>query len=205
MGCQRLPECRRHPLLNHLHEHRLDLVLLGDIRSARVRLGVAAVTVGVSLQRSRFFSLRLVTINRIVKWIYLTFRVVPAMTETRSEGLSAIFAALSDPTRRVILERLSRGAATPGELARPLRILWPAVTKHLRVLERAGLLQRRRSGRRHILTLEAGPIRHADEWIASYRRFWEGSLDALADYLERGVSKSERPAAPRSKDRQGNR
>jgi DNA-binding transcriptional ArsR family regulator len=142
----------------------------------------------------------LVTINRIVKWIYLTFRVVPAMTETRSEGLSAIFAALSDPTRRVILERLSRGAATPGELARPLRISWPAVTKHLRVLERAGLLQRRRSGRSHIL-IWTGPIRQADEWIASYRRFWEGSLDAPADYLGRGVSKSERPAASRSKDR----
>ena len=78
---------------------------------------------------------------------------------------------------------------------------WPAVTKHLRVLERAGLLLRRRSGRSHILTLEAKPIRRAAEWIATYRRFWEGSLDALADYLERGVSKSERPAAARSKDR----
>ena len=123
------------------------------------------------------------------------------MTETRSDGLNAIFAALSDPTRRMILERLSRGDATPGELARPLRMSWPAVTKHLRVLERAGLLQRRRSGRSHILTLEAEPIRRADEWIATYRRFWEGSLDALADYLERGVSKSERSAAARSKDR----
>ena len=86
-----------------------------------------------------------------------------------------------------------------------LRISWPTVTKHLRVLERAGLLQRRRSGRSHILTLEAGPIRQVDEWIATYRRFWEGSLDALADYLERGVSKSERPAASRSKDRQRKR
>ncbi|HEU4679343.1 MAG TPA: metalloregulator ArsR/SmtB family transcription factor [Terrimicrobiaceae bacterium] len=123
------------------------------------------------------------------------------MTETRSDGLNAIFAALSDPTRRMILERLSRGDATPGELARPLRMSWPAVTKHLRVLERAGLLQRRRSGRSHILTLEAEPIRRADEWIATYRRFWEGSLDALEDYLERGVSKSERSAAARSKDR----
>ena len=116
---------------------------------------------------------------------------MPTRTERRSGDLSATFAALSDPTRRVILERLSRGDATPGELARPLRISWPAVTKHLRVLERAGLLQRRRNGRQHILTLEPGPMKQADAWIATYRRFWEGSLDALADYLERGLSKTD--------------
>ena len=115
-------------------------------------------------------------------------------TGTRSRGLSTTFAALADPTRRVILERLSRGEATPGELASPLRITWPAVTKHLRVLERAGLLQRRREGRNHVLRLEAKPIKHADAWITTYRRFWEGSLDALADHLERGVSKTDRAA-----------
>ena len=129
---------------------------------------------------------------------------MPTRTETRSGCLSATFAALSDPTRRVILERLSHGDTTPGQLARPLLISWPAVTKHLRVLERAGLLQRRRNGRHHVLTLEPGPMKQADAWIATYRRFWEGSLDALADYLERGVSKTERPAAPiRSKNRAG--
>jgi DNA-binding transcriptional ArsR family regulator len=116
---------------------------------------------------------------------------MPTRTERRSGDLSATFAALSDPTRRVILERLSRGDATPGELARPLRISWPAVTKHLRVLERAGLLQRRRNGRQHILTLEPGPMKQAHAWIATYRRFWEGSLDALADYLERGLGKTD--------------
>jgi DNA-binding transcriptional ArsR family regulator len=116
------------------------------------------------------------------------------ITETRSPRLSATFAALADPTRRVILERLRRGEATPGELARPLRISWPAVTKHLRVLERAGLLQRRRDGRNHLLTLEPEPMKQADAWIATYRRFWEGSFDALADYLERGVTKND-PAA----------
>lgn len=127
---------------------------------------------------------------------------MPTISETRSGGLSTTFAALSDPTRRVILERLSRGDATPGELARPLRISWPAVTKHLRVLERAGLLQRRRRGRNHVLTLEPGPIKRADAWIASYRRFWEGNLDSLADYLERGVSKTDGPGASiRPKDR----
>jgi DNA-binding transcriptional ArsR family regulator len=112
-------------------------------------------------------------------------------TEARSLALSATFAALADPTRRVILERLSRGEATPGELARPLRISWPAVTKHLRVLERAGLLQRRRHGRNHLLTLEPEPMKQADAWIAAYRRFWEGTFDALADYLERGAIKSD--------------
>ena len=111
--------------------------------------------------------------------------------ETRSGGLSTTFAALADPTRRVILERLSRGEATPGELARPLRISWPAVTKHLRVLERAGLLQRRREGRNHVLTLEPEPMKQADAWIATYRRFWEGTFDALAEYLTRGVTKTD--------------
>ena len=124
---------------------------------------------------------------------------MPTTTERRSRDLSTTFAALSDPTRRVILERLSRGEATPGELARPLRVSWPAVTKHLRVLERAGLLQRRRKGRNHVLTLEPTPMRDADAWIAAYRRFWEGSLDALANYLERGISKDARPGPAKAK------
>ena len=123
------------------------------------------------------------------------------ITETKSPRLNTTFAALADPTRRVILERLSRGEATPGELARPLRISWPAVTRHLRVLERAGLLQRRRRGRNHVLTLEPKPMKHADAWIARYRRFWEGRFDALADYLERSVTKNGRKVtkkAPRN-------
>ena len=123
------------------------------------------------------------------------------ITETKSPRLSTTFAALADPTRRVILERLSRGEATPGELARPLRISWPAVTRHLRVLERAGLLQRRRSGRNHVLTLEPKPMKQAGAWIATYRRFWEGSFNALADYLERDVTKNDRKVtkkAPRN-------
>ena len=121
-------------------------------------------------------------------------------TEARSLALSTTFAALADPTRRVILERLSRGEATPGELARPLRISWPAVTKHLRVLERAGLLQRRRHGRNHVLTLESEPMKQADAWIATYRRFWEGTFDALADYLEREVTETD-PAKKGSRNR----
>jgi DNA-binding transcriptional ArsR family regulator len=113
------------------------------------------------------------------------------LSETESTSLSATFAALADPSRRAILERLSSGEATAGELAQPLQMSWPAVTKHLRVLEKAGLLHRRREGRHHVLTLESEPMKKADAWIATYRRFWEGGLDALADYLERGVSKSD--------------
>ena len=116
------------------------------------------------------------------------------LAETRSSRLSATFAALADPTRRTILERLSRGEATPGELAKPLRISWPAVTKHLRVLERAGLLRRRRDGRKHLLTFKPEAMKQAESWIASYRQFWEGRLDSLADYMERGVTRSNRAA-----------
>jgi DNA-binding transcriptional ArsR family regulator len=116
-------------------------------------------------------------------------------------------AGISAPDEHSLLSRARnlRFSIISANIVRTsLRISWPAVAKHLRVLERAGLLQRRRSGRSHIL-IWTGPIRQADEWIASYRRFWEGSLDAPADYLERGVSKSERPAASRSKDRQRKR
>ena len=96
--------------------------------------------------------------------------------------LTATFSALADPTRREILKRLSGGELSVGELARPLEMSWPAVTKHLKVLEAAGLLNRRREGRRHVVNLNAGPMRGANEWIDFYRKFWEDSLDRLADY-----------------------
>ena len=99
--------------------------------------------------------------------------------------LTATFSALADPTRRAILERLSEGEATVGELAEPLQMSLPAVSKHLKVLERAGLLQRRRDGRSHVMNLEPGPMATATEWLENYRRFWEGSFDRLAEYLEK--------------------
>ena len=108
------------------------------------------------------------------------------------EQLDRTFAALADPTRRRILEQLTLGEATVGELAAPLDISGPAVTKHLRTLERAGLLQRRREGRHQVIELDAEPMKLAREWIEYYRRFWEGSLDSLADYLERGVTKQDK-------------
>lgn len=98
--------------------------------------------------------------------------------------LTATFSALADPTRREILRRLSAGELSVGELAGPLEMSWPAVTKHLKVLEAAGLLKRRREGRRHVVNLDAKPIQGVQEWLDFYREFWEGSLDRLAEYLE---------------------
>ena len=97
--------------------------------------------------------------------------------------LDRTFAALADPTRRAILARLARGEASVTSLAAPFRMSLPAVSKHLRVLERAGLLARSREGRVHRLRIEAAPLREAGEWIAHYRRFWEQSFDRLDEYL----------------------
>ncbi|MCI0436561.1 MAG: metalloregulator ArsR/SmtB family transcription factor [Gemmatimonadetes bacterium] len=103
-----------------------------------------------------------------------------------SDALDLTFGALADPTRRAILERLARGEAVVGELARPFRMSRPAISKHLRVLERAGLVQRTRDGRVSRCVLEAGPMRDAAAWVERYRAFWEGQLEALARYLEGG-------------------
>ena len=97
---------------------------------------------------------------------------------------TATFSALSDPTRREILKSLRDGEKSVGELAEPLEMSWPAVTKHLKVLEAAGLLRRRREGRRHVVRIDADPMKDANEWIGFYQQFWEGGLDRLASYLE---------------------
>src|SRR6266851_3969362 len=106
------------------------------------------------------------------------------MVKYKTNSLDAVFGALSDPTRRRMLERLSEGESAVTRLAAPFSMSLPAVSKHLRVLEKAGLLKRRRRGREHRLKIEAGPMKEALRWMERYRRFWEGSLDALADYLE---------------------
>jgi DNA-binding transcriptional ArsR family regulator len=98
--------------------------------------------------------------------------------------LDRTFAALADPTRRRILEHLSRGDLCVTDLARPYSMSLPAVSKHLRVLENAGLIRRRRKGRVHSLKLEAAPMQQAQQWIEEYRKFWEGSLDRLDEYLK---------------------
>ena len=99
------------------------------------------------------------------------------------ERLDATFAALSDPTRRAILARLAEGEASVGELAAPFDLSLPAVSRHLKVLERAGLITRGRAAQYRPCRLAAGPLREAHDWLELYRRFWEQRLDRLDDYL----------------------
>jgi DNA-binding transcriptional ArsR family regulator len=107
------------------------------------------------------------------------------MVKVSERRLDATFAALSDATRRGILTRLAQGEASVSELAAPYRMSLPAVSKHLRVLEGARLIVRRKNGRVHRCRLAAQPMQHASRWIAQYRRFWENQFDALAAYLEK--------------------
>ena len=100
-----------------------------------------------------------------------------------TDRLSTIFAALSDPTRRAILARLGSGEATVTELAEPFAMSLPAISKHLKVLERAGLITRGRQAQWRPCRLEAGALKEADDWLEHYRRFWEQSFDRLDDYL----------------------
>lgn len=110
--------------------------------------------------------------------------IVNRMVNYSSPKLDRTFAALADPTRRRILAHLARGDQRVTDLARPHKMSLPAISKHLRVLEKAGLLRRRRYGRVHEMQLEAEPLKQAAQWVEEYRKFWEGSLDRLAAYLE---------------------
>jgi len=103
---------------------------------------------------------------------------------TSSQQLNLIFGALADEARRAILARLAEGDASVGELAQPFAISRPAISKHLRVLERAGLVSRTREGRFSRCGLDAAPLKGAAEWVERYRKFWEEQLDALSRYLE---------------------
>jgi len=102
------------------------------------------------------------------------------------------FSALSDPTRRAILARLASGAASVGELAEPFAMSLPAVSKHLKVLEHAGLITRGREAQWRPCQLEAGPLKDAADWLEHYRRFWEQSFDRLGDYLDELQGKERR-------------
>jgi DNA-binding transcriptional ArsR family regulator len=107
--------------------------------------------------------------------------------------LSATFAALADPTRRAILARLAEGSTTVKELSVPFSMSAPAISKHLRVLERAGLISQGREAQWRPCHLEVGPLKAVADWTESYRRFWEQSFDRLEDYLaelQSGASKS---------------
>jgi DNA-binding transcriptional ArsR family regulator len=107
------------------------------------------------------------------------------MVKYSPRTLNQTFAALADPTRRRILAQLARGDRRVTDLARPHAMSLPAISKHLRVLEKAGLLRRRRYGRVHQMRLDAKPLKQAARWVEEYRKFWEGSLDRLAEYLEK--------------------
>jgi len=106
--------------------------------------------------------------------------------------LDATFAALADPTRRRIVERLARGELTAGEIAAGFAISQPAISKHLKVLENSGLLERAIDGRIHRCRLSPARLQNAADWIESQRRFWESSLDRLDTYLQSSAPKPKR-------------
>jgi DNA-binding transcriptional ArsR family regulator len=100
------------------------------------------------------------------------------------DNLSSVFAALADPTRRAILARLTRGEKNVTELAKPFKMTMPAVTKHLKVLEGAGLITRTRNAQLRPCRLEAARLKEACDWIEKYRKFWEGTFNRLDDYIK---------------------
>ena len=104
---------------------------------------------------------------------------------TSTETLNLTFAALADPTRRAILSRLASGNASVNELAAPFKMSLPAVSKHLKVLERSGLISRGREAQWRPCRLKARPMKEAVDWLEHYRRFWEESFDRLDDYLQK--------------------
>ena len=114
------------------------------------------------------------------------------MVKYSDEVLDNTFGALSDPTRRAILARLAEGEAQVSELAQPFGISLPAVSKHLKVLERAKLIRRHKEGRVHRFTVNPEPIAAATSWIEKYQRFWEQQLDALGKYLEKNIAKEQK-------------
>ena len=110
------------------------------------------------------------------------------------DPLSTTFSALADPTRRAILARLAAGEATVGELAEPFAMTLPAVSKHLKVLQRAGLIARGRQAQWRPCRLEAGPLKDVADWVEHYRRFWDESLDRLDQYLKE-LQTAEKPGS----------
>jgi DNA-binding transcriptional ArsR family regulator len=113
-----------------------------------------------------------------------------------ADRLSTTFAALADPTRRAILARLVAGEASVTQLAAPFDMSMPAVSKHLKVLERAGLIARGREAQWRPCRLDIAPLREVDDWMSHYRRFWSESLDRLDAYLREASAGRQTPAAP---------
>jgi DNA-binding transcriptional ArsR family regulator len=132
-----------------------------------------------------------------IKKEYLTERIINQLVYDAMppDQLDATFAALADPTRRAILARLASGEASVNELAQPFAMSLPAVSKHLKVLERAGLISRGREAQWRPCRLEAGPLKDVSDWVENYRRFWDDSFDRLGDYL-RELQTKEKPDGP---------
>ncbi|HEX2062731.1 MAG TPA: metalloregulator ArsR/SmtB family transcription factor [Thermoanaerobaculia bacterium] len=114
-----------------------------------------------------------------------------------TDQLSLTFAALADPTRRAILARLTRGEASVTELAEPFDMSLPAISKHLKVLERAGLIARGRDAQWRPCRLDAGPLKEVNDWVNHYRRFWEQSFDRLDEYLRELKKKEKNDGSPK--------
>jgi len=133
--------------------------------------------------------------------MYLTNRLFNPMVTTSglSRDLSVTFGALADPTRRAILARLASGEATVSELGEPFEMSGPAISKHLRVLERAGLISRGREAQWRPCRLVGAPLKDAADWLEEYRRFWEDSFDRLDDYLRELQAKDKRAARVKEK------
>lgn len=122
------------------------------------------------------------------------------MVEERADELSAVFRALGDPTRRAMLRRLAGGEQTVGELAEPFRMSVQAASKHVRVLERAGLVRRSIRGRTHRLRLDAGRLAEAQRWLSYYERFWSERLDALDALLQSEAPESSQALPPSARE-----
>ncbi len=112
--------------------------------------------------------------------------------QKQADTLSQTLSALADPTRRAILARLSQGEATVNDLAKPFDISLPAVSRHLKVLESAGLISRGRDAQWRPCRLETTPLRELDGWLGKYRKFWEGSFDRMDAYLKQITQKTDR-------------
>jgi DNA-binding transcriptional ArsR family regulator len=118
-----------------------------------------------------------------------------------ADTLSTTFAALADPTRRAILERLASGETSVTELAEPFAMTLPAVSKHLKVLERAGLIERRREAQWRPARLEAGPLKDVSDWTERYRLHWEESFDRLDKYLQQVQAEAKQQQVKKAKEK----
>jgi DNA-binding transcriptional ArsR family regulator len=134
---------------------------------------------------------------------YLTHRLFNFTVYYMTDALSDTFAALADPTRRAILARLSSGEASVTELAAPHDMSMPAISKHLKVLEHAGLITRGREAQWRPCRLHAGGLKNVAEWVEHYRRFWEASLDRLDSYLEELKAHERKKSALKKEQKHG--